>query len=78
MSKTGTIEAISGTSTIHAGAKSAALESRLASNSPRAQGIEDYSSNPFNAAIGIRNGLIAGFAFWVFAYLLYSAVTFFA
>ncbi len=43
-------------------------------NSPR----EDYSRSQFSAAIGMRNGLIGGIAFWILAFLVYSVFRFFA
>ena len=67
-----------GTSNIHAGVNSAALRSNLASNSVRRQGIEDHSSEPLDAVIGFRNGVIGGIALWLLAYLLFSLVGSFA
>ena len=53
---------------IRAGVDPAVLKSRF----------EDYSNTRLDAAIGIKNGLIGGIAFWVLAYLLYSLFRFFA
>ena len=66
------------TNSIRAGMESAILESRLVARSARDQKVGDDSGNPFDAAIGIRNGLIGGMAFWTLAYLLFMLFRTFA
>jgi hypothetical protein len=55
---------------IRAGVDSSILDSRLAADSTRGRDVDDDSDNTFDAAIGIRNGLTGGMAFWTLAYLL--------
>ncbi len=35
----------------------------------------DRMDGPFDAAIGIKNGLMYGGAFWIFTYLVFSLVS---
>ena len=55
---------------IRAGMDSSVAGPRLAADTYRDRGVEGDSGNTFDAAIGIRNGLIGGMAFWTLAYLL--------
>ncbi len=61
---------------IHAALDSVALKSSPAHGSGGSAEVEDYSGHPLNAAIGLKNGLIAGVAFWLFAYLVFKVAGF--
>ena len=74
--------AASGLSNFHAGVDSAVLRSSAVANPPASQRSntysDAYSSGPVDAAVGIRNGLLLGAAFWVVAFSIFSLVRYFA
>lgn len=45
-------------------------------NSRWTQEMEDDSSSPLDAAIGIKNGLSLGGALWALSYLLFSLISY--
>ena len=64
-------------STYHAGVETAALRSSMVVSTMGQQQSED-STGPIDAAIGIKNGLLLGGAFWIVALSIFGLVNYFA
>ena len=62
----------------HAGVDSAALRSSVVASPLSGQRYDGCYSSPIDAAIGIKNGLLVGGAFWAVAFAIFSVVRYFA
>ncbi len=61
-------------SNYHAGVDSGALRASVVVSPLSSQPDDAYLSSPIDAAIGIKNGLLLGGAFWLLAFALFSLV----
>ena len=61
-------------SPIHAGVDSAVLRSSVLTSSLSRQRSDARQSGPIDAAIGIKNGLLLGGAFWALAMSVFALV----
>ncbi len=68
---------MSNPNTIEAGRDAVVLPPGLVVTSASRPETEANSDDPLRAAVGAKNGLILGLAFWVSAYLLWSLVSHF-
>ncbi|MDJ0908342.1 MAG: hypothetical protein QNI99_04065 [Woeseiaceae bacterium] len=64
-------------SSLHAGVDSAVLRSSVLTSSLSSQRSDAHPSGPIDAAIGIKNGLLLGGAFWALAISMFALVGYF-